>query len=126
MNKQHRKLVKGKQGGGNHQAHQQSIKMLAKRGVRSLLLGIGLVLVLAVCHVNYHVVDSHSHRQMVVPLSHQQYPSTTRTTTPKPKLEPRRREVVAHHRPLIQTLQDDPNKPYFVLHVGPPKVSVAM
>ena len=115
--------MKGKQGGNKHQ-HQQSIEMLAKRGLRSLLLGIVLVLVLAVCHVNYHVV--HSHGQMVEALSHQQHPSTTTSTTSKPKLKPLRREVVAHHQPLVQTLQDDPNKPYFVLHVGPPKVSVAV
>ena len=80
--------------------------------------------VLALLQVNYHVF--HSHRDLQAML----YPTSA---PPSPKQQQhkkkKRRADNTHtvaHQPVMMQSQSDPNKPYVVLHVGPPKVSAKL
>ena len=103
--------------------------MLAKR-LRSICLGCVLVLLLVVFQIHLHVLQT-PHRDLNVAIrGTPTFPilsaSQMAPSVPKQKKKKRRNELVDHEteiapQPVLR--QDDPNKPYFILHVGPPKVS---
>lgn len=93
--------------------------MAAKR-LRSIYLGFVLVLLLAVIHVSLHIVDS------------QRDFSALRATT-HPVARPEHyyqdddddndNESFKDELATGKVTEHDDSKPYFVLHIGPPKVS---
>lgn len=103
--------------------------MSAKR-FRSICLGCILVLLVGVFQINLHVLQTPRRDLNAAvrgkPTLPNQFASQMAPYAPKQEKKKQRKEPVDYETnvaPKPVSRQDDPNKPYFVLHVGPPKVS---